>query len=602
MKIMVRLAAVTAMVAASLHLATADDLAAALAARAGADMLAYVRVDNPKAFLDMMPIMAQKFFKNAMLLGVDMQRSWTFVVLNPQKFTNNLSIVVGVNDAGLWLDNFGKGGVSRILADPATATAPVRHFSESEETFDQQGYMASLRAGEQPDPATFKKKVTRDYFVTVRDGQGIIVGSAALLEQLTSAPALGGGTVRGDIVAGLHVPTGLALYPKEIENQKASLSKILEASAQGGVASGANAAAGKMVAAYLDALVDLLKQTDWIETGGELSNGTLKLQLGARPLAGTMFARLIAGQKPAPTDDELLSLLPADVAMLSTWRVTNTPEAVELFGRMLPAAARASGTNTPASEASLKDLMRETLAVYGGSAAVALKSLPVGQPGFNVLSAMRVNDPKRAREVQRRAAELSLNSMAAFAMTPQIGKINWQQNAGSHAGVEIDSYSIDLAGFGEGQAAVQNLYGSNVVSRVAYAGHYGLTAVGQNAAKNIEDLIDAAQHPPANPPARPRFDAAIASFPANNNGIFFLKLEDYFNMIMSAVPGMNSSEFQRMSPLLGEAKADIAGYLLFQPGSLMMQTDVPLDKFLEVSRKMRSAPPSGAAVPATNQQ
>ena len=52
MKIMVRLAAVTAVLAASLHLSSADDAAAALAARAGADMLAYVRVDNPKAFLD----------------------------------------------------------------------------------------------------------------------------------------------------------------------------------------------------------------------------------------------------------------------------------------------------------------------------------------------------------------------------------------------------------------------------------------------------------------------------------------------------------------------------------------------------------------------
>ncbi|MFA7003691.1 MAG: hypothetical protein WC429_06625, partial [Verrucomicrobiia bacterium] len=80
--------------------AAADDLAAALVTRAGPDVLGYLRIENPKTFIekldavslkfgsrisDDLPLIAQRFLKNPLLAGIETDQPWTFIFLNSQR-------------------------------------------------------------------------------------------------------------------------------------------------------------------------------------------------------------------------------------------------------------------------------------------------------------------------------------------------------------------------------------------------------------------------------------------------------------------------------------------------------------------------------------
>ncbi|MCX7827359.1 MAG: hypothetical protein N2689_17650, partial [Verrucomicrobiae bacterium] len=314
--------------------ASAGEVASALLARSDSSVLGYLRVGQPAQFLnkldaatmksgtrasDLLPIIAQRYLKNPLLTGVDMDQPWTFVFLDPKRYSNNIAIVVGVSDAHQFYDSFGKGGVSRVQADPATAKDAVRHFTEPEDRFDQKAYVAALRAGEQPDPSKFKKQVTNHFYVTVRDKQGCIVGDASLLEQLKpGGSVIGGGTVRGDIVTGLFAPTVLALYEKDIQQQKQAMLAVMQAAAAGASAkSNPEIAArqAKMVAAVFDAMLEMTRQVCWIEIAAELKDGALTVQFGQQPLPNTLLAKALAGAVPAEPDPAMLALMPAEVAI-----------------------------------------------------------------------------------------------------------------------------------------------------------------------------------------------------------------------------------------------------------------------------------------------
>ncbi|MBI5397321.1 MAG: hypothetical protein HZA91_18640 [Verrucomicrobia bacterium] len=602
MKTFARLASLLAAAVLSLASAAADPSAESVLARAGAEGLGYLRIERPEVALgkmdgitrklggrvgDLLPLVAQRFMKNPMLAGVDLQRPCTVVFLNPAKFTNDLAIIIGVSDAALFCDSFGKGGVNRVEADPATAGAAVRHFTEPVEEFDRRGFMAALQAGEQADPAKFKKQVTRHYFVTVRGNEGLIVGDRGLLE-----PGKGGGlrltrAVAGDITAACNVPALLGIYEKELRQQAAVT--------RSGSPTGGEVAVrrGRIHAAAMDSLLSVTKQIESLEVGAELIEGQLKVRLGLRPLAKTPLAGVLAAQSPAALDAGVMSLMPADAAMLGCWQTAQTPETIEFCTQYLqPILQAAAPTNTATASASLADIMRENMEVRAGAAGVALKSQPAGQTGFDMIQAYRVKDAARARAAQRKAATAGVQALSGFLSEAESGRTKFQPNVARHAGVEIDQMTFDLAGSGSpaSQGASRNPFGTNLVSRTAFAGQFGLGATGPRAAENIRQLIGLAKKPPATPIARPRFDAAVAGFPKRLNGVFFMQVEDYFKIATGAMPSAVAAEGGRLYELLDRLQADIAGFFTLTRAAATAEVVVPLDKLLELSRKSPSQP------------
>ena len=588
----------------------ADDLASALLSRSDASVLGYLRIAQPKEFLkkldavtmktgsrvsDMLPMIAQRYLKNPLLAGVDMDRPWTFVFLDPKRYPNNLAIVLGVSDAAQFCDSFGKGGVSRVQADPASAKNAVRHFTEAEDRFDQKGYIAALRAGEQPDASKFKKQFTNHYFVTVRDKQGCIVGDASLLDQLKPGGSLiGGGTVHGDVAAGLLAPTALALYGSDIQQQKQAMLAVMQTAAGRG-ASKANPDAatrqGKIIAAMFDALLEMAKQVRWLEIAGELKGGTLKLQFGQQPLPDTLLAKALASAAPAEPDPALLALMPAEVAMIGTMHLPRTVEWNEMTTRMMIPIMQATSGDAKDSDAKWQEMLRTLMDLGMSDVTWAVPATPSGATGFEIVEAIRVKDAVQGRKAQRQAAEMGMQMLAGSMLGGSAGKMKYEQNVAKHNGIEIDRMTMDLGALVQTEAEraqMKGLFGSSFTWQVAFSGQLELIAAGLNSDANIRGLLDLANKPSAKPPARPRVDAALASFPKKNNGVFLMGLGEYFRMVRNTLPSGDAAMFQQLEAMLAENQVDIAGYFQLRPQAAMMEVCVPLDRLMDAANKLKA--------------
>lgn len=581
----------------------ADDLAGALVQQAGSDLLGYLRIENPKSLLgkldtvsakfggrvsDDLPLIAQRCLKNPLLAGIDTERPWTFVFLNPQRHTNNLAVVVGVSDGAVFCDSFGKGGVSGVKADPATAGAAVRHFSETEEAYDHAAYVAALRIGKKVEPLQFKKQVAKQYYVTVRNNEGVIVGDAALLDKLPPAAAsLGQDRVRGDIEAAVHAPNILALYEKEIRQRRDSVLEAVRAGAPATASGDETARLGRTLRANFDVALSLARQVAWIEAAVEFDSGRLKLRLAAPPLPGSGFSRALVGQQPREADTRLMAMLPPDVAMLGAVRFTKTPEWTGFLLEMMRPIIEACATNSAAgSAAQLQATCRAAVESRGDAFALAVLTPATNQTTADLVEVVRVADAARARQAQRKAVEARLPLSGAGAQPEIAGKTRYESNVARHAGVEIDRVTVELPAVADAQV------GSSLVQHLAFAGQFELIAQGPRATNSIRRLIAAVKTPPVAAGA-PRFKAATASLPSKHNGIFYLNLAEYFGLVRSAMfPASEDPQMRQLQTLLADAKADVAGCLLLQPRAPVVELVVPLDKLVEVFSKKVAVPPA----------
>ncbi|MBI5817572.1 MAG: hypothetical protein HZA88_01155 [Verrucomicrobia bacterium] len=597
----------------------ADDLAAALVARAGADVLGYLRVENPKTFLDKMdavsaragsrasddlPLLAQRFLKNPLLAGIEMKQPWTFIFLNPQRHTNNLAVVVGVSDAEVFCNSFGKGGVSNVKADPATAGAAIRHFSETEDTYDHPAYIAALRAGKKVEPLQFKKQVTKQYYVTARDGQGLIVGSAALLDKLAPASKLGHGLVHGDLVLAVRMPGVLSLYEKDIRQQKESILDAVGSVAR--ASSGAASVAGpashsiKTPAPGFDIVLNLARQIAWFEAAAELGGGQLKLRVAAMPQSGSAFGRALAGQQPLDPDGPLMALVPANVAMLGTMRFTRTQDWTRLLLEMIqPALDPTAAAGNVEIAAKDREIFRALAESWGGGIAEAVLTpatnappsnlsagadssakntpAPVAVSAVNVVEVLRVTNAAQARQARRKAVEAGLAMDRAVAPSETPAKLKYETNVARHAGVEIDRITMEPAAPSEGTA--------EFIQQMAFVGSFQLMAQGPDSTNNIRWLITAAKKTSASgvPPA---LKAATVSFPKKHNGIFYMNLADYVGLIRGSSPAAaEDPHLRQLQTQLAEARVRHAGWLLLQPRAASFELVVPLDQLVEIMAK-----------------
>ena len=590
--------AVCLLLFAGFRLGAAADLGTALVVEAGADCLGYVRIENPKIFLekldavtgkfgsrvsDDLPLFAQRYLKNPLLSGIEMTRPWTFVFLNPRLHTNNLAIVVGVNDTAMFYDSFGKGGVSNVKPDPAGTSAAIHHFTEAEDVYDHQAYLVAVRAGQKVEPLQFRKQVTKHYYVTVRAGQGMIVGNMKLLDESGMTAATPSSAAAGDIVAALRAPAVLSLYEDDLRRQKESILAAIGSAAAGDAAS----RAVKKLAAEFDAAVNFFKHISWLEAGAELGGGQIKLRIAAPPLAGSAFSRALAGQQPLDADTPLLSLMPADVAMLGTMHFTQTPEWTTFLLELMRPVIEASAKNSSESSAKLQEVSRATWEAGGGAFAAAVLAPATNQTVPDGVEVVRVSDTARARQAQRTAVEAGLPVFRTAVQPESCGKMKYESNVARYAGVGIDRVTMDLGTPGD------PVFGTNFVQEIAFTGGFELIAQGPHCTNNIRRLIVAATTP-SGPDGR-GFKITTASFPKKQNGIFYLNLAEYIGHLRNTEPAADDAQLRRLQTLLAEAKADLTAYLILEPRAAVFELNVPLDKLIDVFNKSNAAPPAPVA-------
>lgn len=599
---------------APVHSTVAGDFAAALVARVGADAMGYVRIENPKTFLkkldpltarlgarasDDLPLFAQRFLKNPLLAGIEMDQPWSFILLDPRRHTNNLAIVVGVSDAAIFCDSFGKGGVSNVKPDPATATAAVRHYTETEDTYDHAAYVAALRTGKKVEPLQFKRQVTKQYYVTARNGQGLIVGSASLLDKLTPiANKLGHDRVRGDLAVAVRVPPILSLYEKEIRQRKEAILGAVQSAARAssGAATGAASRSNMTLNAGFDVTLSLARQVGWLEAAAELTDGRLILRFAAPPLPSTAFSRALAGQQPLDPDEVLLGVMPRNAAVLGAMRFTRTPEWTHLLTETLqPLAETMTLRDNPDGATQARDAFRSMMETWGDGIARAIlapmetsrgrdipaQATPASKPSdHNTVEVLRVSDVARARQAQRKAVAAGLPLGCANLPPGETGRLKYETNIARHAGVEIDRITLEHT-----DPATPEKSPSQTIQQIAFVGRLELIAQGPDSTNTIRRLIAAAKKTAA-PGAPSILKTTSDSFPKKHNGIFCMSLADYVGLIRSAAPATaEDAQLQRLQAQLAEAKAMHTGWLLLQPHAVSVELVIPLDQMLEIMLK-----------------
>jgi hypothetical protein len=594
--------------------AVAGDCAAALVARAGADMLGYVRIENPKTFLekldpltarlgarasDDLPLFAQRFLKNPLLAGIEMDQPWSFILLDSRRHTNNLAIVVGVSDAAIFCESFGKGGVSNVKPDPATATAAVRHYTETEDTYDHAAYVTALRAGKKLEPLQFRRQVTKQYYVTACNGQGLIVGSASLLDKLTPvANSLGHDRVRGDLAVAIRVPAILSLYEKEIRQRKETILSAVQSAARAspGAVTGTASRFNVTLNAGFDVALSLARQVGWLEAAAELTAGRLTLRFAAPPLPGTAFNRALAGQQPLDPDEVLLGVMPRNAVVLGAMRFTRTPEWIHLLTETLqPLAETMTLRDNPDGATQAREAFRSMMETWGDGIARAIlapmetsrgrdvpaQATPTSEPSdHNTVEVLRVGDAARARQAQRKAVAAGLPLGCASPPSGETGRLRYDTNIARHAGVEIDRVTFERT-----DPAAPEKPPSHILQQVAFVGRLELIAQGPDSTNTIRRLIAAAKKPAA--PGTPNIlKTTGATFPKKHNGIFYMNLADYVGLIRSAaLTTAEDAQLRRLQAQLAEAKAMHTGWLLLQPRAVSVELVIPLDQVLEIMLK-----------------
>jgi len=291
----------------------------------------------------------------------------------------------------------------------------------------------------------------------------------------------------------------------------------------------------------------------------------------------------------------VMSLLPAEVAMLSCWQAAQTPETIEFCTRyLLPILQAAAPTNSAAAGAALANILRENMEVRAGAMGMALTVQPAGEAGLDWVQVYRVRDAAAARAAQRKAVAMGVEATSMLWSEAGAGRMKYDASIAKHGGVEIDRITVDLE---EGAspssgAAARNLFGSNMVTQVAFTGQFGLSATGSRGEENIRRLISLVRKPPAGPVKRPRFDAATAGFPRRVNGVFFMQVEDYFKIATHAMAPPVAAEGGRLHELLERVQADIAGCFTLAKGTVMAEVVVPLEKLLELSHAAAQEAPT----------
>jgi hypothetical protein len=528
-----------------------------------------------------------------------MDQPWSFILLDPRRQPHNLAIVVGVSDAAVFCDSFGKGGVSNVKPDPATTTAAVRHYTETEDSYDHAAYVAALRAGKKVEPLQFKRQVTKQYYVTARHGQGLIVGSAALLDKLApAANKLGHDRLRGDLAVAVHVPAVLSLYEEEIRQRKEAILGAVQSAARASSGAAAEAASRSNMTlnAGFDVALSLARQVGWLEAAAELTRGRLKLRFAAPPLPGTAFSRALAGQQPLDPDEALLGVMPHNTAVLGAMRFTRTPEWTRLLTEILqPIVEAMTPRDNPNRAAQTREDFRSMMEIWGDGIAratlapmetprdrnVLTRTTPVSEPpNHNTVEVLRVNDTARARQAQHNAVAAGLPLDYASLPPGETGKLKYETNVARHVGVEIDRITLERT-----DLAVPERSPSHVVQQIAFVGQLELIAQGPDSTNTIRRLITAAKKPAA-PGVPSILKTTGASFPKKHNGIFYMNLAEYVGLIRSAAPTTaEDAQLRRLQTQLAEIKAMHTGWLLLQPRAASVELVIPLNQMLEIMLK-----------------
>ncbi|MEW6355643.1 MAG: hypothetical protein AB1696_04905 [Planctomycetota bacterium] len=492
-------------------------------------------------FGQMVPMLIPKVVGAQSLAGIDMNGEFNVVVLNPKQYAGkNVVRIVSLADATAALQSFGLGARAEGKQGVANVFAQL----------DQARWLAATPEQKQ----NIEQFIQKRFYVAIVGNKAIAADSmeacgavAAMLEAetLNCAAACG---VKGDLCANVNIKGLMQIYGENIDNELAPLKRGLRQAAQAAQAQQPDMnpeAMSNVLDAYVNAILDIVKQLDALELALALDNDGLRVRaaLVARPESGV--ANFIQQQVPGGID--VLKVLPSDSFLAISGHLKSTPELEDglrnFVGKILDCAP---GAFTPEQRtAALASIDEWTDIITGEIGIGVILAGNAEKTGITLVEVFSVTDPAAAHKLMLKQFDQSAMFMSFYRNLAGLDmELAVTENAATHEGVTITEVAIlfDPAKVPQQtREMMQKIYGDPMIVRVAAAGKYMIVTFGQDSLARMKQTIEFAKAAGDSGLAtQPEFVSATKGFPPSTNLLVFVNPKEVMNFVKGMMPPMGA--------------------------------------------------------------
>lgn len=565
----------------------------------------FVSQVNPM-FGQMVPMLVPKLLGAQMTNGINMMGSFDAVILDPEKYTPSpLVRVIAITDQAMALQSFG-------------ATGRAEGEQEGIHTFavlDQARFMA----------ATPEEKQKLDQFIQKRFYLAFAGNSAVLADSKEACAAvksmLAAGTLKpaeavatkGDIAFKLDIKKLMLIYGEQIEQKIAPIKAAMRQGIQATQGQGMDpqTTAG-LLNAYVDAVVDAIKQLDALELAVAFGEDGLRLRgsLSAKP--DTKIGAILSQQKAGGSD--LLKFIPSDSFLAASLNVQMTEEIKQGLVDLTQTLLKAAQTPVPPEQQEkMIQSVRDSMGFFGGQMAMGLVASGDEQKGgLTIVEVFTVSDPATAQKQMLKQFDQSAVFMGIYKNVMGLNiELAVTENAAKHQDVSISEVAIlfDPATFpAEARQALQKIYGDPMILRAAVVDKCGIIAFGQDSLARIKQTIEFVKAGGGGDlQAQPEFISGTKGFPKETSLLLTLNPREIARFVGGITPPAGAPAGAQGAKAETALKGGVGVYLLAKGNALQGELYLS-QEFIEslktfVAMQMGAGPgamppPAPAAPPA----
>ncbi len=565
---------------------------------AGDEAVGYLRVPRPSDFfgrLDtilapagfrsrmIMPLIGDRLFQNPTLGGIDLTRPFTVVFLDPERHAKPYAFSLTTTDPRLFIRSVGGDPVQGLRLNPETAASRVKEFVKESFVFDREGYMAALRAGENPDLQDYRHAETIRFYV----------GNAGRFTVGADDRDLVMRTLKSEGVSPREILEGDLVVHLRPEKLRAMLDRIT--GDEQPFAAAASFDTGRLRAV----LGSMLDQLEAVENALAFGTGRLRLRWGAAARPESPLSQWISRQSPGRSD--LMRFVPEESigVIRSSVRLTG-----EEWRRILSAFASLEN----ASDEPLK-FSGETAAALDawgeasvGSSLNVLLANPPGSGGFRTLLIYEVKDPERARTALRTLySDPEILPLITGSMIPPGLTSTYRTNVAQYRGYDIDRFHFsepenETPASVQAWRTIRTFYGDNPAGYVACIPGYAVVTTGMDGLTTLNQTLSRIlENRSTRFTASPRYQSHLARVPSDANIRFWISLGAYVSAVAPALQGAAGTE-PDPAALFRDRSLDISGFARFRDAVVQSELVLPVTDLLEIVRSFGLGPSPGAGM------
>jgi len=536
--------------------------------------------------------------------GINLMGSFSVVILNPEKYKPSpLVRVISITDAQAAVQSFAAAGRNEGLQDGVHTIAQL----------DRARFMAATPEQKKNIEQFMKKRFyvgTAGKYALMADSRAACAAAKSMIENGTLKPEAEC-TVKGDIMLKINIKELIKIYGEQIDQKLAPLKGAVQMGVRQAPGQQINPqAAASIVNAYLDTLVEMVKQLDSFELALGLETDGIHLRgcLAAKPETDVATAL----QKQKKGGSEILRFIPSDsfVAASAHFQLTQEIEdgLADFMGKLVDAA---QPPLPPEQREKLIQNTREAMKMMGGELGLGLVlGGEQGQQGLGIIEVFSVTDPAAAKAQLVKQFDQTAPFMSYYKSVVGLDiELAVTENAATHQDVSITEVAIlfDPATFPkEMRNVLQKIYGDPMIIRFAVVGKYAVLTMGRDSLPRIKQTIELVKADGGSDlQQQPEFVAATKGFPKQTNLLLYINTHEVAKLVQALGPAFAPPGAAPAAPAGAQAepgvKGGIAGYLAINgsrvEGELFVTQEFISSLQSLFMGQMGGMPPGGGAPP-----